>query len=274
MKKLFIFFLFTGALLFSENKIITENDYNIKYFSKNRVDYFSSRDDLNNYYNFFNSNDNVLKLEIYSGTDLLNIFSIETGENAYFEIRYEKKTNTFEILNLLGEYELNFYNSFITTNLKINGIEIINYPSNYRIISYPGENIFIEVVDGKINIKLKKESIILIGGESIKITGNKYQLTDIKNIYIAKNIIFTETFSNYNEIFLSNNENISKYLKNKSSKIDIYSFFSKKEFETLKINFIENIYLDSFKNNFLLNNYFNSFLKSNEIEIKKVINQK
>lgn len=150
-------------------------------------------------YIFKNNKNSNFKLEIYNKLNDQKIFIVESNKKFYFELLYESKKNKIYINNPLGEFTINSFNSYLDNFVEIGEIKINNYYSTYRFISLPKDNIFIDVIEGKINIAKHKESLILIAGEKSEIENKKISISGIKDFETARIIMLSKFKAKYDK---------------------------------------------------------------------------
>ena len=187
---------------------------------------------------FCNNMNNNLKIEIYARIGFLKILSIDSKTNSYIEINYDRENNSLFLDSLLGQFDITSQNSHIDTVTRIQNIEINNYASNYRIISYPDRNIYIKVTEGKINVKKGKESILLVTGESCEISDEHINLSEIYDPNTSLIIMNTRLFSRYEKILNENKNIIDMYSKGNLIK-------NEKDLDMVKFNSLESIFSKS-----------------------------
>jgi hypothetical protein len=189
---------------------------------------------------FCNNSNNMLDIEIYSRLGFLKIMEIKTNKNSYIEINYDNRTNTLFLGSMLGEFDIISLNSHINSITAINDVEITNYASSYRIISYPGTNIFIKVIEGKLNVKKDKESTLLITDETCEISDKHVKLSDINDLETSLIILNNRLFSEYGSIIENNLQSIDKFSSNKNN--------NQKSLDKIKYLSLENIFSKTIMN--------------------------
>jgi hypothetical protein len=191
---------------------------------------------------FCNDQNNRLNIEVYARIGFLKIVSITSGSNSYMEINYDNQANFLFLDSLLGEFDITSYNSHIQTVTRIADTSITNFASSYKIISYPDKNIFIKIVEGKINVKNDRESILLITGESCEISGKNVILSEIKDSETSRLILNNRLFSQYDRTVIDNEISMNTSFERKIN--DNYNLIS-----PVKFNNLENIFSETLFNN-------------------------
>lgn len=211
---------------------------------------------------FCNADNTPFKLNYsykYTGERIL---SISSTNQFYFESNFDTNSNELSINNLLGEVKITSFNSFISSKVIIDNVTIKNYSAVYSIISVPGTNVFLHVIEGKINVKYNKKSNILIAGESIIINSKGLQFSNVNDLAMARIMIMYNFYLQYSDIIKKNNRKLEKLkLKYQIDRESINRLSQKSDNRKIqKYVYLLNIKTILIQNTFI-NYLLNSYLK-------------
>jgi hypothetical protein len=241
-----IFSLFSiltiNSFLYSidNQEILKKDGFIIKTNAEHKNDFTAVKIKVSGY-TFINEKNNKIVMEISPEISMMNLFSLVLINSSIFDFRYEKKENFFFLENMLGEFDFNIMNTYSNLIIKINQIEILCFPAKFKLFSYPGDNIFINVLEGKISIKSKKNSLILIAGESLMINFGSIMFSDIKDIDFIRQIFYSEILSKSKDLYVGNNNKLENK-KNKFSENKYYRY--------------SNLFLDNYLDNLRMGDNF------------------
>ncbi|HPO49492.1 MAG TPA: hypothetical protein PLO89_04120 [Spirochaetota bacterium] len=209
--RLVTFLLFFANLILFSNDIkkitIDEIVLNYVFFDKLEVNKNEKKTQSASYY-FFSKEKKYFKIEVFNKLTSEKILFAETDAPFYFEFFFDAKKNKILIKNLLGEFVITSYNSFFDNYIENNNIRIFNFYSSYKIFSLPKNIIFLDVIEGKINVLKESNSLILIAGEKCEINNESIILSEIKDFQTAKIIFLSRFKAKYDKDELGDPEKI------------------------------------------------------------------
>ena len=189
MKK--IFFLFVVFLLNSEE--IEYKNFVIKYSYSTQILFNKNNDKFNSFYVVGNKNSNF-NICIDSKYIEQKIVDISSKSDFYLELYYDEGSKSIVLNNILGDFTVYVLNSNLRVIIKIEDITIITNPSFYNIISYPNRLLYLYIKEGRANVINRKESIMIISGESIVFINDRFFVSRFNDLDTAKNVLINNLY--------------------------------------------------------------------------------
>ncbi|HOL56084.1 MAG TPA: hypothetical protein PK351_01630 [Spirochaetota bacterium] len=202
MKKIYFIF-FINFFLYSEEILYQEIQYNnflIKCYSTSKILVDKIYNKKNEYFFIAGNKDSNFSLLIELPYIKGSLVKISSNYNFYFELYYDDKKNNLVLNNLLGDFNIEIFNSILNLCIKKRGIDIVSGFSSYNFISYTDNLFYIYLKEGRVQFIKKKNITIIISGESFAFIDGKNYVSRFNDPLTAKNILVNNLYSNLDKI--------------------------------------------------------------------------